>query len=41
MVGDEIIAVNDIDVKGVENAVEDFERSIKGELNCYILYSPF
>lgn len=31
MVGDEIIAVNDIDVTEVENAVEDLREALKGE----------
>jgi len=30
-VGDEIIAVNDIDVTEVENAVEDLREALKGE----------
>lgn len=29
--GDEIIAVNDIDVTEVENAVEDLREALKGE----------
>ena len=31
-VGDEIIAVNDIEVTEVENAVEDLREALKGEL---------
>lgn len=34
--GDEIIAVNDIEVTEVENAVEDLREALKGELGFYL-----